>query len=1680
MERALRRLWQGGSRSRNRNFSSRLPPFCPSGTMSTEQRELYDRVLEDRGKTGAKGGFSVTNSDGSLVGPWNAMVCSPLIGGLAERMGSFCRHQNACAPDLYEIGILVVGVQWLSQFEWYAHEKLALKAGVSPKAIQAVKDQVAPEVANGMTEQQRAVYKYARELHETKRVSDQTHSAALTAVGGERALVDLVFTMGFYHQISMTLNAFNVPLPEGVTPPFKEPKASALGVLVTCLDADSLANCRASNVEPGLCVDARAWPKSPMSKILTVAMCVRHGFDVLWLDTDTVVLNDPIPREQKVPQDREMLFSVEADSVNCVNTGAYFMRSSPKTQRYLGHWASLYFGRPVGALREARKPLPHSLGPCPKGPLPLGHPYLHLYSFCIKVAFRTNVAQPLDRDGTSAGRGGCDAWLRLLAGDADRTSDTCRVGQCLPEEVGAQVAGDDQASPAIGLMQTFLKYRLREERRSVSAQPEGLPSVNMTFPGLQLRGGIRHQQNATDPVFCGKSSVDPLNPYRLRMVAGACPLSKDLGVEVPLSIGSIAKLQAFQAIGFIQALPHCGLTTLNSVTELIAQGENVYQKNRLAKNLAVAWAVIALGLMIWSFLSVAVVPRKGTTPAVKAGLADDRQAYTRGLLHYISLGWVDELVGRYGKCSHAVIDDNEIISNRRDDNFEPYVKFKHYWEEEVKKAGSIEKAWITRALYKTVGFKGCSVLVTLAVVEQFSGSIFMVWGLNLFLSSLEDLDTFRKLHPEEEVDYLTPTIMILTFIWGSPMLFRATSIILTLVEGHYTQICASGLASVVFDKALRTPAGSVKTEQQKDAVDDEEPDPMGQHKPNLVQILNVDIVDTWGGLLADVLSTVTAPFIAIGLLVMMIHQIGDSSATVGACYVLPVLFLTVLATTVAMKFWRVYQVWLDKRMKWLTETLISIRTIKALAWERLSYDKLSQAREGEITQAKYILAITGFMTALQHTVPWGVLLITVWFAERQGSIPAHRIMILQRLIGALLGNVSQVTNGITRLMTVPNSFNRIKRFLAQPDRPKDVVRPPALQTPNAPALRVTGSFTFGGKKPALKHLDVAIPKGELVGVIGRVGSGKTTFLQTIIGELYPLEHSFVEAPDTVSGHVAYCSQVPWIFEGTLRENIITKSAMHQERYYSCIYAAGLAPDLQILPGGDQVTIGSFGIRLSGGQRARVALARAAYMEAASLVLMDDPFAAVDGPTGNHIFNELILGSPLRGRTRIVVTQPEKSRLQHFDRLLLFEDGCIVEMGPPAEVMESEAFRRIESQVEETAPAGDLAVSGNVGRVEDAMTMVKQANEAGSLLREEEVREDITWRTVWWWIRTAGWVNLFVLISSVFLQSIVEMRESLVLAVWIDAKVAYPDAGDGVFMTRMIVVVLCCCASICICFLAVSTTTLGAARSIHNQVMSSLLKAPVDRFFDKQPVGRLINRLSFDMKQVDETFVNTIFGMGSMLATMLTTNLFILWVMPRSVAFLSFPIYAITFYFVYLYRGIAVPLVFHSKHSLSSVQDLQAVVISQCISIRSNGMMDSFMVRYNHYSQSVIRSQYLIYYVCRAWAQSRVFLCFGILAAYFAFGGLYSGVSMGILATCVSFAFFQMNQFESLCMVFTHLLNVLNALQRLSRYVGLPEEAADDMPNDFSVLKRAKIRRGELVPLQMRAEAVLRSGIPSQY
>jgi ABC-type transport system involved in cytochrome bd biosynthesis fused ATPase/permease subunit len=153
---------------------------------------------------------------------------------------------------------------------------------------------------------------------------------------------------------------------------------------------------------------------------------------------------------------------------------------------------------------------------------------------------------------------------------------------------------------------------------------------------------------------------------------------------------------------------------------------------------------------------------------------------------------------------------------------------------------------------------------------------------------------------------------------------------------------------------------------------------------------------------------------------------------------------------------------------------------------------------------------------------------------------------------------------------------------------------PMLTRGNAPTnLVLKGSFKWGPETPAVLHdLNLEVSRGSLIAVVGAVGSGKSTLMQAILGELYPVDESVahISRPEVI----AYCSQIPHIAEGTLRDNIIFGQEPDEDRYKAAIHAASLENDLKMFPAGDRVPIGSRGVALSGGQRARISMARAAY------------------------------------------------------------------------------------------------------------------------------------------------------------------------------------------------------------------------------------------------------------------------------------------------------------------------------------------------------------------------------------------------------------------------------------------------------------------------------------------------------
>jgi 4-carboxymuconolactone decarboxylase len=190
-------------------MSRRLAPLSRDD-LTDPQKEVYDDIV---------GGVR-----GSIQGPFNAWLRSPALANSAQKLGEFCRFNTSLGPRLSEIAILITARKYKSQVEWYLHAQIAMEAGHAQATIDAMLAGERPDFAaapDADPDRENMVHDYASELVEAGRVSDDMHARAL-AVFGEQGLVELVGVIGYYHMVSLTLNAFNVPLPEGVEPPFAE------------------------------------------------------------------------------------------------------------------------------------------------------------------------------------------------------------------------------------------------------------------------------------------------------------------------------------------------------------------------------------------------------------------------------------------------------------------------------------------------------------------------------------------------------------------------------------------------------------------------------------------------------------------------------------------------------------------------------------------------------------------------------------------------------------------------------------------------------------------------------------------------------------------------------------------------------------------------------------------------------------------------------------------------------------------------------------------------------------------------------------------------------------------------------------------------------------------------------------------------------------------------------------------------------------------------------------------------------------------------------------------------------------------------------------------------------------------------------------------------------------------
>ncbi|XP_075955733.1 ATP-binding cassette sub-family C member 12-like [Anarhichas minor] len=370
----------------------------------------------------------------------------------------------------------------------------------------------------------------------------------------------------------------------------------------------------------------------------------------------------------------------------------------------------------------------------------------------------------------------------------------------------------------------------------------------------------------------------------------------------------------------------------------------------------------------------------------------------------------------------------------------------------------------------------------------------------------------------------------------------------------------------------------------------------------------------------------------------------------------------------------------DSRVCTMNEIINSIKLIKMYAWEDSFEKKITGFRKNEMKELQKVsyvqnanISIVGIiptlatiLTFIVHTSLSLKLNTTDAFTTIAIFNSLRFCMTLMPMSAKTLAEAAVSLKGLRKILLIQNP----EPYLIQREDSDSAVvmknatlswNKRANQPDSLPIISVNGETET---LSTLKNISFTLPKGNLLGICGNVGSGKTSLISSILEQMHLQQGSL-----TADGTFAYVSQQAWIFHGTVQENILMREPLDQFKYNRVVDGCSLRADLDILPYGDQTEIGERGLNLSGGQKQRISLARAVYSNK-DIFLLDDPLSAVDAHVGKHIFEECIK-KELHGKSIILITH-QLQYLEFCDDIMLLDDGEVQEAGNHQDLMKANA------------------------------------------------------------------------------------------------------------------------------------------------------------------------------------------------------------------------------------------------------------------------------------------------------------------------------------------------------------------------------------------------------------------------
>ncbi|KAF6165228.1 hypothetical protein GIB67_030410 [Kingdonia uniflora] len=358
----------------------------------------------------------------------------------------------------------------------------------------------------------------------------------------------------------------------------------------------------------------------------------------------------------------------------------------------------------------------------------------------------------------------------------------------------------------------------------------------------------------------------------------------------------------------------------------------------------------------------------------------------------------------------------------------------------------------------------------------------------------------------------------------------------------------------------------------------------------------------------------------------------------------------------------------DSRIKAISETLKSIRVLKLHSWETTYLKNILKLREVERSSLKKYLYTCATVAFLFWTSPTLVSITTfgvcILIKAPLTSGPVLSALATFRILQEPIYNLPELISMIAQTKV---SLDRIHEFIEETEHEKKV-SPDHVPKASSIAVEIKiAEYTWETsisclKKPAVKiSEEIKIRRGDKVAVCGSVGSGKSSLLYSILGEIPRISGVGIK----VFGSKAYVPQSAWIQTGTVRENVIFGKEIRKNFYKDVLKGCALDKDIDMWVDGDLSVVGERGVNLSGGQKQRIQIARAIYSES-DIYLLDDPFSTVDAHTGAHLFKECIMRL-LSQKTVIYVTN-QLEFLDASDLVLVMKDGKIVESGKYQELI----------------------------------------------------------------------------------------------------------------------------------------------------------------------------------------------------------------------------------------------------------------------------------------------------------------------------------------------------------------------------------------------------------------------------